>query len=91
MTDVKGRPIQLDENTAFHCFIVADIMGKLDSWTFSWQRTTDGRGRMYMPNNGFKGSIELIGWDQLINDAKARNQAFFDKTGLSGNSLFESD
>ena len=91
LTDVKGRPIQLDENTAFHCFIVADIIGQLDTLTFSWHRTTDGCGRMYMPNNGFKGSIELIGWDQLINDAKARNQAFFDKTGLSGNSLFESD
>lgn len=88
MSDVKGRPIQLDQNTIFYCFIVADIVGKLDDWTYSWQRTADGRGRVYRPENGFRGSIELIGWDVLLLDAKARNQAFFDKAGISGKSFF---
>jgi hypothetical protein len=91
LTDVRGRPIQLDQNTIFYCFIVADIMGKLDEWTFSWQRTADGRGRIYRPNNGFLGSIELIGWDNLVNDARERNQAFFDKAGISGRSFFDAD
>lgn len=88
MTDVKGRPIKFDENTIFYCFIVADIIGKLDDWTFSWQRTADGRGRVYRPNSGFQGSIELVGWDSLIDDARARNQAFFDKAGITGKSFF---
>ena len=91
MTDVKGRPIKLDKNTVFHCFIVADIVGKLDDWTFSWRPTTDGRGRIYRPDSGFNGSIELIGWDALLDDAKARNQAFFDKAGITGKSFFSSD
>lgn len=91
LNDVKGRPIKLDEATIFYCFIVADIVGKLDDWTYSWQRTVDGRGRIYRPNNGFRGSIELIGWDALLEDAKARNQAFFDKAGISGRSFFGSD
>lgn len=88
LSDVKGRPIKLDESTIFYCFIIADIVGKLDEWTYSWQRTADGRGRVYRPNSGFRGSIELIGWDALLDDAKARNQAFFDKAGITGKSFF---
>lgn len=88
MRDVKGRPIKLDDRTVFFCFIVADIVGKLDDWTFSWQRTADGRGRIYQPKDGFRGSIELVGWDALLSDARGRNQAFFDRAGISGKSFF---
>lgn len=91
LTDVKGRPIKLNQNTIFYCFIVADIVGKLDDWTFSWQTTADGHGRIYRPTNGFRGSIELIGWDNLLRDAMSRNQAFFDKAGISGKSFFGVD
>lgn len=86
--DVRGRPIKLKEDTVFYCFIVADIVGKMDDWTYSWDRTADGRGRFYQPRSGFKGSIELIGWDTLLNDARERNQAFFDRAGISGKSFF---
>lgn len=91
LADVKGRPIQLNDRTIFHCFIVADIVGKLDEWTYSWQRTPDGRGRIYRPDDGFRGSIELLGWDQLLSDAKSRNKAFFDSAGISGKSVFAPD
>lgn len=89
--DVKGRPIKIKEDTVFYCFIIADIVGKLDDWTYSWDRTADGRGRFYQPRSGFKGTIELIGWDTLISDAKERNQAFFDRAGISGKSFFVED
>ena len=91
LADVRGRPIKLGANTIFYCFIIADIVGKLDDWSYSWQRTADGRGRIYRPNNGFNGSIELIAWDDLLADAKARNQAFFDKAGISGRSFFSTE
>lgn len=91
MRDVKGRPIKLDDRTVFYCFIVADIVGKLDDWTFSWQRTADGRGRIYQPKDGFRGSIELVGWDALLGDARGRNEAFFDRAGISGKSFFNPD
>ena len=91
LSDVKGRPIKLDDRTVFHCFIVADIVGKLDEWTYTWQHTADGRGRLYQPQSGFRGSIELIGWDALLGDARARNQAFFDRAGISGKSYFSPD
>jgi len=88
MADVKGRPITLDETTIFYCFIIADMCPKIDDWTFDWQRTADGRGRIRRPDSGFRGSIELIGWDKLLEDAKARNRAFFDKAGITGESFF---
>ena len=89
--DVKGRPIHLGPDTVFRCFIVADILGKLDEWTFTWQRTANGRGRFIQPGHGFKGTIELIAWDDLLSDAKDRNAAFFDRAGISGKSFFSGD
>ncbi len=91
LRDVQGRPIKLDQNTIFYCFVVADIVGKLDDWTYTWRRTADGRGRIYRPESGFSGSIELIGWDDLLKDARDRNQAFFDRAGISGRSFFSAD
>ncbi|MGH7096501.1 MAG: hypothetical protein ACREE4_02435 [Stellaceae bacterium] len=89
--DVRGRPIELRRDTVFYCFIVADIIGRMDEWTYSWERTADGRGRLYQPRSGFSGSIELISWDSLLTDARERNRAFFDRAGISGKSLFTID
>jgi hypothetical protein len=89
--DVKGRPVKLMETTVFNCFIVADIVGKLDEWTYSWERVAGTGARRYIPRNGFAGSIELIGWDDLLRDANARNRAFFDRAGISGRSFFSSE
>lgn len=82
-TDIDGRPVRLSENTRFHCFIVADRRGKLADWTSSWPSTPDGRGRIYPLQGDYKGFIEIIEWDQLIDDAHERNKAFFDKTGIN--------
>jgi hypothetical protein len=86
--DIKGRPIIFTKDTPFYCFIVADCLGRMDDWTYSWRRTPDGRGRIYQPGNGFNGFIELIRWDALIKDARERNRAFFDRAGISGKSIF---
>ena len=91
LSDVRGRPITLNDKTIFYCFIIADNVGKMVEWTYNWQRTADGRGRILRPDDGFRGSIELITWDALIDDARARNQAFFDKAGISGKSFFGVD
>lgn len=86
--DLRGRPIRINQDTVFYCYIVADRLGKLEDWTFSWSKTADGRGRIYQPRNGFNGSIELLEWDALIKDARERNVAFFDSAGISGESYF---
>lgn len=86
--DVRGRPISFNTNTVFYCYIVADCIGAIDEWTYSWGRTADGRGRVYQPDSGFKGTIELIGWDSLLQDARLRNRAFFDRAGIEGRNFF---
>lgn len=80
--DLDGRPIRLPEGTRFHCFLVADRRGKLTDWTSSWASTPDGRGRTLPLNGDYKGFIELIEWDQLLDDAEQRNKAFFEKAGI---------
>jgi hypothetical protein len=90
LKDNKGRKIELADGI-FHCFVIADIVGKLDDWTYSWPRTPDGRGRLYQPRQGFKGSIEIIPWDCLLADAHLRNEAFFERAGISGKSFFLPD
>lgn len=89
--DVNGRPIRVKPDTVFYCFIVADCVGRMEEWTYSWSPTADGRGKVYQPRNGFVGSIELIEWGSLIADARERNAAFFDRAGMSNNSLFSDD
>lgn len=86
--DVRGRRIKISSDTIFYCFIIADCVGHLAEWTDSWAPTTDGRGRIYQPQAGFRGSIELIEWDALLKDARERNKAFFDRAGIPGTSIF---
>ncbi|GIX17579.1 MAG: hypothetical protein KatS3mg119_1765 [Rhodothalassiaceae bacterium] len=91
LKDIRGRPIAITKSSIFYCYVVADIIGKMDEWTATWQRTADGQGRVYYPRDGFQGFIELRGWDSLLKDAHARNQAFFDRVGISGKSFFTDD
>ena len=88
LVDVRGRPIALKSGTEFYCYIVADIVGKMNRWTYSWKRKVNDQGRIYIPDGGFFGSIEVMSWDQLLSDARERNQAFFDKAGITGQSFF---
>ena len=89
LQNVDGRPIKLDERTRFYCYIVADIVGRLDDWTMSWGKSVDGRTRIYKPDALFKGTIELVGWDELLSDARLRNSAFFDAMGLTNANYFD--
>jgi hypothetical protein len=87
--DVDGRPIKINpESTAFYCYIVADRVGKMNEWTFTWEDTPDGRGKFYEPKNGFKGRVEVVGWDDLVGDARERNSIFFERVGLKPTNFF---
>jgi hypothetical protein len=80
--DLQGRPLRLPANVRFHCYLIADRRGKLIEWTSSWPVTADGRGRIYPLQGDYSGFIELIEWDQLIDDAEDRNRAFFEELGI---------
>ena len=62
----------------------ADIRGDLKEQLAGWSTTANGEGRIRALDNEFKGStIEVIQWQDLVNDAWARNVATLHAAGLS--------
>lgn len=82
--DFKGRPVVNSENTPAFCYIVCDLTPTL-------VEIAKGRDYWFNANNtgafGFQKTlsmyIEIISYDLLIERAKKRHVAFFNKLGLS--------
>ncbi|MBK8815207.1 MAG: ATP-binding protein [Methylococcaceae bacterium] len=78
-----GRPIPESKEIPGYCYVVADLTPtvinrcKLLGMTV----TSDHMGYFHF-NPNFKAYIEVISYDKLVNAAKERNRAFFDKLGL---------
>jgi hypothetical protein len=78
-----GRPIQKSTEIPGYCYIICDITPSTEKRfkMHDLKRTSDGLGYF-----GYKSSypayIEVISFDRLVNMAKQRNRAFFDKLGL---------
>ena len=84
--DHKGRIISnISERTSFDCYIVADLTAGLRKHLIGLplQTTPDGQGMFGYTDNP-RAYIEIIPFAKLINDAKARNSAFFATLGLNG-------
>lgn len=73
-----GRRVRLANDCVFSCYIIADIVGAMDVLTAGWATSAGGRGR-WMPLHGkYRGSIELIEWDDVLLNARSRNSAFIE-------------
>jgi len=83
---VTGRIIPESRTTPGFCYILADITKKLEARCrmHDLTRTADGMGYFGYKKNS-QAYIEVIGFDRLLNMAKERNRAFFDKLGLPAN------
>ncbi|GBL00053.1 hypothetical protein VH1709_contig00043-0111 [Vibrio harveyi] len=79
----QGRPIPNANDIPGYCYIVADLTPSLlqRCKILDLQITHDHLG-YFGYNKGFKSYIEVISFDRLVNMAKERNKAFFDKLGL---------
>lgn len=67
--------IRISKDCVFYCYVVADIEGDLKRQLSTWAKSANGQGR-FMPLQGdVNGSIEIIQWQDLVNDAWARNEA----------------
>ncbi len=75
--------IRVAEDCVFHCYIVADIIGDLEQQLSNWETTANGQGRIRPLKNQYRGSIEVIQWQDLVNDAWMRNRATLHAAGLS--------
>lgn len=74
--------VRIASDCVFYCYVVADIVGDLELQLTTWRQTANGQGRIRYLEGEFRGSIEVIQWRDLVNDAWARNQATLHAAGL---------
>jgi hypothetical protein len=83
----QGRPIPESDSIPGFCYVLADITPKLLErclvhHDLNWTHDKLGFFGYKQNCNAF---VEVISFDRLVNAAKERNRAFFDKLGLPAN------
>ncbi len=78
-----GRQIPNSENIPGFCYVLCDITSSIKDRCdmLDLQVTSDKLG-YFGYHKTFKAYIEVLSFDRLLNIAKERNRAFFDKLGL---------
>lgn len=79
----SGRPIPRSEDIPGFCYAVCDITPTVEKRCkiLGLTPTHDYSG-YFGYNSNYRAYLEVISFDRLVNAAKERNKAFFDKLGL---------
>jgi hypothetical protein len=79
----NGRLIPGSENIPGFCYVLCDLTQTVVQRCKIHDaiRTSDGLGYFFY-NKTYSAYVEVISFDRLVNAAKERNKAFFDKLGL---------
>ncbi|NUM33390.1 MAG: ATP-binding protein [Candidatus Brocadiae bacterium] len=79
----SGRPILGTEQIPGFCYIICDITQSIKDLCADYDaiKTSDGMGYFFF-HKSYSVYVEVISFDRLLNAAKERNRAFFDKLGL---------
>ena len=75
--------VRIAGDCVFYCYVIADIIGDLEQQLSVWPKTANGQGRIRPLQGDYRGSIEVVQWQDLINDAWLRNQATLQAAGMS--------
>jgi hypothetical protein len=75
--------VRIAKDCVFHCYVVADIVGDLVLQLSGWDTTSNGQGRIRQLKGEYRGQIEVVQWQDLVNDAWMRNRATIHAAGLS--------
>lgn len=75
--------VRIARDCVFHCYVVADIVGDLVLQLSGWDTTSNGQGRIRQLKGDYRGQIEVVQWQDLVNDAWMRNSATIHAAGLS--------
>lgn len=87
VSTVNGRPIPSSESIPGFCYILADLTPQFEQRCrdhHDLKKTHDGLGYFGYKSNA-NAYIEVISFDRLVESAKQRNRAFFEKLGLPAN------
>lgn len=80
----EGRKILVADNTPFYGYVVCDLPSKVEKWLErekNFKPMPDRLGWFQWVEN-INLYVEVISWDKVLNDAKMRNQIFFQKLGI---------
>lgn len=82
----QGVPIYKSESIPGFCYIVADITPSIKKTCerYGYKLTSDGAG-YFGYNDNYSAYVEVVSYQRLLNSAKERNRAFFDKLKLPVN------
>jgi hypothetical protein len=83
VTTANGRPIPQSDDIPGFCYVLCDLTPAVQARCRIHDaiRTSDGLGYFFY-NKTMGAYVEVISFDRLVNSAKERNRAFFDKLGL---------
>lgn len=83
VTTKHGRPLGNSQDIPGYCYVVCDLTESMIKRCNIHDLTVTSDGLGYFGyKKSYKAYIEVISFDQLVNTAKQRNRAFFDKLGL---------
>jgi hypothetical protein len=86
VTTANGRPIPNSEEVPGYCYVLCDLTSSIVERCEVFDLTISKDHMGYFGfHNKRKAYIEVISFDKLVNSAKERNRAFFDKLGLPTN------
>lgn len=79
----SGRPIPASERIPGFCYVLCDLTPSVVKrcTVHDAIRTSDGLGYFFY-HKSFSAYVEVISLERLVNMARERNRAFFDKLGL---------
>ena len=78
-----GRPIPKSEEIPGFCYAICDLTPSVIKRCKNLNLTVTSDHLGYFGyNQNYKAYIEVISFDRLLNSARERNRAFFDKLGL---------
>lgn len=79
----SGRPIPRSDEIPGFCYVICDITPSVEKRCKLAQLTvTSDRQGYFGYNPNYKAYVEVVSFDRLLNGARERNRAFFDKLGL---------
>ena len=83
VTTSKGRPISNAQNLPGFCYVLADMTQSMKKCcrTHDLTITSDGLG-YFGYNKNYQCYVEVISFERMLNLAKQRNRAFFEKLGI---------
>lgn len=81
---IDGLEVQIDDNTPFYGYIVADSDNDVRDWLErkNFKALPDGNGWFFHHDN-LSLYIEFITWQKVINDAEMRHRRFFELLGAA--------